>query len=56
MFVVRYNVFTAYPFYPSQMFSDKVEEVEHLLGRLFALRTNIRLHWKGWPGTNTLAY
>ncbi len=27
-----------------------------LLGRLLASPTNIRLGWKGLPGTNTLAY
>jgi hypothetical protein len=27
-----------------------------LLGRLLALPTNIRLGWKGVPGTNALAY
>jgi hypothetical protein len=27
-----------------------------LWGRLLALPTNIRLGWKGLPGTNTLAY
>jgi hypothetical protein len=27
-----------------------------LKGRLLALPTNIRLGWKGLPGTNTLAY
>jgi hypothetical protein len=27
-----------------------------LYGRLLAFPTNIRLDWKGLPGTNTLAY
>jgi hypothetical protein len=27
-----------------------------LLGRLLALPTNIRLEWKGLPGTNTAVY
>jgi hypothetical protein len=27
-----------------------------LLGRLLALHANIRLSWKGLPGTNALAY
>jgi hypothetical protein len=27
-----------------------------LKGRLLASPTNIRLGWKGWPGSSTLAY
>ncbi len=51
------------PFQPSQMFvgiagAYLVEEPSgaSLLGRLQASSTNIRLGWKGLPGTNTLAY
>jgi hypothetical protein len=29
--------------------------VAPLMGRLMAVATNIRLGWKGLPGTNTLA-
>ncbi len=45
------------------MFVGKAErtQVKHLSdaplkGRLLALPTNIRLGWKGLPGTNILAY
>ncbi len=44
------------PFQLSLMFAGKAgayPRVEHLKG---ALPTNIRLGWKGLPGTNTLAY
>jgi hypothetical protein len=42
------------------MFAGKVgaypSEGAPLLGRILALPTNIRLGWKGLPGTNALAY
>jgi hypothetical protein len=47
------------PFQPSLMFAGKAEptQVKKLLGApLLALPANIRLGWKGLPGTNTLAY
>ncbi len=51
------------PFQPTPIFAIKPEpsRVRHISGdplydRLLALPTNIRLGWKGLPGTNTLAY
>ncbi len=43
-------------FQPSLMFAGKAGAYpsEALLGRLLALITNIRLSWKGLPGTNAL--
>ena len=37
--------------YPSEAFSGTP-----LLGRVLALPANIRLGWRGLPGSNTLAY
>ncbi len=53
---------SGWPFQPSLMIVGKVRNnrVEHLkdatLGQAPALIANVRLGWKGLPGTNTLAY
>jgi hypothetical protein len=52
------------PFQPSLMFTGNArvyvsgapESGAPLYGRFMASPTNIRLGWKGLPGTNTLAY
>jgi hypothetical protein len=44
-------------FQPSIMFAGKARVAwVTSLGSAVALLTNIRLDWKGLPGTNTLAY
>ncbi len=51
------------PFHPGLMFASKVRAYAsespfkcYLQDRLVALPANIRLGYKGFPGTNTLAY
>ncbi len=43
------------PFQPNLMFADKVWSLS-LSGVAQALLTNIKLGWKGLPGTSTLIY
>ena len=63
IFVLVNNVFLLQAFQLSLMFvirSAGYPRVEHLkgdtLGQVPALLANIRLSWKGLPGTNTLTY
>ncbi len=51
------------PFQPNLMFAGKARAYPSealsgapLYGKLLALPANIRLGWKGLPGTNTQAY
>ncbi len=44
------------PFQPNLRFMRKTGDFQVLYFRLVALPANIRLGWKGLPGTNTLAY
>ncbi len=63
MFTIDRNKLVFVLFQPSPMFVGKAgahPRVENLKGASLwlaaALFTNIRLDWKGLPGTNTLAY
>ncbi len=63
MFVIRQTVCLCIPVQPSLMFQSKAGAYSRIvhqrctsLGQSLALLTNIRLGWKGLPGTNSRAY